>query len=265
MREAKYAAIKYIADPARNEPLNLGIIVWDEREFRVRVDEHAAARIVRENRHLPSDSFVRVGHILQEQVSAAWKNGEMSSFLDSHPGYPVLLTEERFTTILDEQSQTIDDTLGRLLHHVVQPKTGDSRVSPRTNALSQLTSSLKPLLKQALMYQSYSFPKSRSGRTRVADFYANSSTNVALDALHLDVTKANDILKRADAEAFKVEDILNSGSANGLRYWVYCHFPLGEEYESVANVVRTVLGSVNAEVYTDPVAVASKIMKSVLR
>ena len=32
MKPAQYAVIRYIADPARNEPLNIGILAWSDEQ-----------------------------------------------------------------------------------------------------------------------------------------------------------------------------------------------------------------------------------------
>jgi hypothetical protein len=52
MIEAQYSVIRYMADPARGERLNLGVLLWTEGAYRLAVDPSAAERVIRENPRL---------------------------------------------------------------------------------------------------------------------------------------------------------------------------------------------------------------------
>jgi Fe-S oxidoreductase len=92
------------------------------------------------------------------------------------------------------------------------------------------------------------FQASRSGVSRVADFYANSNVNTALDVVRLAVKKADEIRHRADAEAYKVHDVLEK---NAVRYAVYCVFSDDRALKETNESVVQILGSAGASVITD--------------
>ena len=52
MTPATYSVIRYIADPARNEPLNMGILAWNEIDIELKIHSEAVARIIRSHPHL---------------------------------------------------------------------------------------------------------------------------------------------------------------------------------------------------------------------
>jgi hypothetical protein len=79
-------------------------------------------------------------------------------------------------------------------------------------------------------------------------FFANSGANVALDAVSLAVKDAETIRLRADAEAYKVVDILEE---NEIRFLVYCEFHRDPELHQVNERARRILESAGAEVMID--------------
>jgi membrane protease YdiL (CAAX protease family) len=52
MREGHYVVIRVVPDLARNEALNVGIILWDPTGFRLGFDGEAISRVIRENPQL---------------------------------------------------------------------------------------------------------------------------------------------------------------------------------------------------------------------
>ena len=60
--------------------------------------------------------------------------------------------------------------------------------------------------------------------------------------------RADEILARADAEAFKVEDVL---ARNSVRYVVYCELPTDDLLQDATASALTVLKSVGAEPETE--------------
>lgn len=248
MRPAQYSLIRYIPDPGRNEALNLGILAWDGAQYRLRIEPEAVARVIRENRHLASDALSYLEVALRQRVQdfLSAKGASLSEFIGSQPGFPVLFLEPRLTTLRDEEQETLDLAIERLLDRIVRPhrRGGGGTVSP----FQATERRLAPLIRQHLVHTRYPFSRSRSGVPRVADFFANSSANVALDTLNLAIQRADEITRRADAEAFKIEDVR---AANKVRYVVYCELSGTEELRAVNDSATMVLQSVGAEVRTD--------------
>ena len=137
-------------------------------------------------------------------------------------------------------------TLERLVKRIVRPKRrGYSHASPT----DQMASLLKPLIRAQAVSRAYQV-KAKSGVDRHVDFFANSGNNVALDALQLAITKADDIREPADAKSMKVIDLLDGDKVKD--YVVYCHLSDDRQLEDVYGEARTVMEAQGARVLTNP-------------
>ncbi len=66
------------------------------------------------------------------------------------------------------------------------------------------------------MVRDFRFYQSKSGAERTVDFYANSGADVVVDTVQLDLKSADGILKNADAQALKADDVLHSNQVEYL-------------------------------------------------
>lgn len=253
MRPAEYVVIRYVPDPGRNEALNIGVIVWDSQEFRLSIDDDAVERVVRESPWLEKDALLYLEPALRQQIAphADYYPGAVPAFLRAQPGFPVWMTEPRYTTVSNE-GDGIDETLARLIARVVRPRR--HRVIRQVNLSDLLERQLRPLLVQHRVTRNYPIHLTRSKVPRSVEFFANSGANVAVDTLRLNLKRADDIRLRADAQAFKVEDV---GDKNVSRYVVLCEFSEEPEFSEVNANARRVLGYAGAEVVTDPESAAN--------
>jgi len=249
MSEAHYSVIRYIPDPSRGERLNIGILLWDEdsADYRLELDQKAIERVIRENPRLERDSLLYIEPMLSEQLSSAITPvpARIKSILDRQTGFPLDITEPRFTTISTD-GDGLDVTLERLVKRIVRPKRrGYAHASPT----DEMASRLKPLIRAQAVSRAYQV-KAKSGLDRHVDFFANSGNNVALDVLQLAITKADDIRERADAKSMKVIDLLDGQRVKD--YLVYCQLSDDRQLEGVYGEARTVMEAQGARVLTDP-------------
>jgi hypothetical protein len=232
--------------------LNIGILLWEAEsaEYRLNLDQKAIDRVIRENPRLERDSLLYVEPMLSEQLASAVTPAttRIQSILGKTTGFPLDLSEPRHTTITDDEDG-LDQTLERLVKRVVRPK---RRGGPRAaRPLEVMERRLAGLIQQEAVSRNYFFGGTKSGVRRSADFFANSGANVALDVVHLAITKADDIRMRADAEANKVYDVLEGNSGvNG--YVVYCEFGEDRELAETNDDARKVLEAQGAKVVSDP-------------
>ena len=251
MSDARYAVIRYVPDPGRGESLNIGILLWEERsaEYRLRVDQEAIARVIRENPKLERDSLLYVEPMLREQLSSAVvpATSRIKGILEDIGGFPLDISESRFTTVGPDESG-LDDTLNRLIDRVVHPK---RRSGGGPNPLQAMDRRLAPLIRTDKVARNHFFAQTKSGVPRAADFFANSGANIALDVVRLALQKADNIKMRADAEALKVLDVLGAESQVN-DYLVYCDFSEAEEFQETNDVARRVIAAQGARVISDP-------------
>lgn len=251
MSDANYCVIRYMPDPGRGENLNIGILLWEPEsaEFRLGFDQKAIERIVKWNPHLERESLRYIEPMLNERLSSAVAPAttRINELIEHEGGFPLNFTEPRFTTISDDEDG-MDATLARLLGRVVSPR---QRYAPRsTSPIDQLEKLLRPLLKARRVSRDYAFTDTGTGVKRSADFFANSGANVALDVMKLALKDAGQIRQRADAEAFKVSDVLK-GTDSVNRYLVFCELRPEREYRQTNADVHTIIEGQGATVLTD--------------
>jgi hypothetical protein len=246
---AQYSVIRYVPDPGRGESLNVGILVWDEDEFRLDVDEKAIARVIRENPRLERDSLFYVAPLLQQQLSSAVVpvSSQITNLLKGQRGFPIELSEPRFTKVDPTDEGGLDATLERLTHRVVTPR---RRSTGRTTVRNTLERRLKPMIQAETVYRNHFFGETKTGVPRMADFFANSTNNVALDVVRLAVSRADEVRQRADAEAFKVYDVLEADSVV-REYVVLCEFAPDKQLAETNEHARRVIETQGARVVTD--------------
>lgn len=251
MSDARYAVIRYVPDPGRGESLNIGILLWEEEsaDYRLRVDQEAIERVIRENPRLERDSLLYVEPMLQERLSSAVvpATSRIKSVLENIGGFPLDISEARFTTIGPDDAG-LDITLDRLIDRIVHPK---RRSGGGPNPLKAMDRRLTPWIRKDQVARNHFFAQTKSGVPRAADFFANSGANVALDVVRLALQKADNIKLRADAEAFKVLDVLEAESQVN-DYIVYCDFSEAEEFQETNDIARQVIAAQGAHVVSDP-------------
>lgn len=259
MSEAHYSVIRYIPDPGRGERLNIGILLWDDgsTDYRLELDRKAVERVIRENPRLERDALLYIEPMLTEQLASAVTPvpARIKSILAKQTGFPLDISDPRFTTIAGDEDG-LDATLERLVKRIVRPKRRGFDANPRPADL--VASRLKPLLRTNAVSRSYHFGSTKSGVDRYADFFANSGANVALDVLQLAVTKAEEIRRRADAEAYKIHDVM-AGEGEVNKYLVYCQLGEDRQLSDIYGQARTVIESEGATVLTELDAAVSAI------
>lgn len=243
-RPARYSIIKYVPDLARGEERNIGILLWTEHDYRLEIDADAVRRVIYESGHVADDAIPVLVAALQRKLEP-FSAQKIEQLIEEEQGMHYFFTESRFTTLDGSGPEAMTSTLTRLMTRLVRPR---RRSFPGSDLLNQVERKLRTLINQNRVAKDYPFHKSRTGTVRVVHFFANSSTNVAMDVLRLAVRRRDEFQRRIDAEAFKIDDILG---VNRLRFVVLCEFSQQPGYSQwQTNAVR-ILTSVGAEVVRD--------------
>src|SRR5439155_1319512 len=66
MTAAHYAVVRYIADPGRGEPFNVGVVLWDSEGYLLRIDRDAVKRVSQQSPWLEEDAL----HHLEADLAA---------------------------------------------------------------------------------------------------------------------------------------------------------------------------------------------------
>lgn len=262
MIQAQYMLIRYIADPARNEALNVGIVAWSQYGYQFGFDQEAAKRVVRGNPHLAKDAVTQVESYLHQLLAnrATFDSKYLLTILASENRFPLEITEPRFTQVISDQPEALEATYERLLNNLVHPR---HRVtSSHESRVHVLAKQLQPLIKQHRMTRNHTFAASKTGTQRTVDFYANSGINLALDVVRLKYANADRIIEAADHQAHKIEDV--SAINKDVQWLVYCDFSPKETLIKVNESVRKIITSSGAEIKEDIDVVARTAIDRVL-
>jgi hypothetical protein len=212
---------------------------------------------VKENPRLVRDSLLYVAPLIREGLQGAGPIDErVTALLEGQRGFPVELSESRFTTVDTAAPEGLDDALDSLVTRIVRPRRhgGGGGHNPRL----EVEKRLRPLLAKGRVECHHFFKSSGTGTQRAVDFYANSGVNTALDVVRLAIRAADQIQSRADAEAAcKVYDIQRE---NDIRFVVYCDFSLDRNLEEANATAQRVIESTGAVVVTDADRAASAII-----
>jgi Protein of unknown function (DUF3037) len=246
MSEAQYSVIRYIPDPGRGERLNVGILVWGDDAYRLRLDDRAIERVVRENPLLERDALLYVAPMLTDALEATGgpASAAVEELLAAQKGFPIDLSEPRLTAVADGSGEALEATLQALTERVVRPR---RRAGGGSSPIDQVERKLAPLVKQGAVSRNHFFAATRTGVTRTVDFFANANVNTALDVVQLELKRADEIRHRADAEAFKVFDLKDR---NDVRFVVYCVFSDERGLRETNQNARQIIESIGAQVVT---------------
>lgn len=247
MIPARYSLIRYIPDPARGEQLNIGILAWTERHIVLELDDSAVERVRRENPHLAMDALRGLDEQIRDELAAI--DGDpaqaVTAWVAGQRGYPTVATEDRYTTVATDDVEALRETVGRLLSRIVHPR---RRTGGRQSDIgSMLERALAPLLLSHRIVREHEFTASRSGVPRQVAYFANSGANTALDLVKLTLKKPDEIMRRADAEAFKIEDIRER---NDIDIVVLCAVGGDDTVHDATADAQRIIRSVGASVVT---------------
>ena len=166
------------------------------------------------------------------------------------------------TTLESTGRNALDVTLRSLATRIVTPRA--RLVARATNPVTDLTERLDALIRNKVVFKNYKFARSGTGIQRTVDFYANSTTNTALEALQFDLrTTPTTIITRADAEANKLNDIKLENP--DVEFIVYCRFSEQESFQEANSKALKIIEAANADVETDAAAAAGRFTSSLKR
>jgi len=255
MKDALYAVIRYNPDPARNELLNLGVVIWNEETYRLRIDDEAIDRVIRENPYLAKDALRSVQSLLYQQLASK----SPDDLITAQQGFPVHITEPRYVALLSDGPDEMDTRLDDLLRRIVHPRRRGG--GGGVKIIDVFERRFRPFLRQHKMMRDYQFFDSLSGTRRTVDFFANSGANIVVDTLQMDLKSADGILKNADAQALKAHDVL---SRNSVEYLVCPTYSSDPKLASVTHTALLVLSKYGAHVL-DVEAAAKHVEEAIAR
>lgn len=123
---ARYVLLRLTPDPLRDEPRNIGLIVWSDEHLQVTVDRDALERAASENPRLAVGALHDLEAQIRRQLHAAQLSasspGEaVASWLAHHHGPLLDTTSPRHTIVLGRQQHALAELCTQLLGRMVTP------------------------------------------------------------------------------------------------------------------------------------------------
>lgn len=217
MTAGKYSLIRCMPDPIRGEVFNVGVVAWDDEQFRITIDEQAAKRAVNQGRSLASDAWLQFEESIRSQLIESDKLnlGNLERLANLPPVDRLIVSKPVYVKFGDEDD-SFAERVDAIVARMVRPRSfGGKSGSP----VEDVKRHIQPMLKSGRVHTSWQFARSRTGKKRFADFYLNSGADIALDAVRADYEREAEASRAVDAEAFKVDDIKRA--EDSVRYVVY--------------------------------------------
>ena len=169
---ARYAVLRCVADPGRQEALNLGLVAWTDNEIALRVDRRAARRIARQSLNLAARDLVQIGDDLDAELkdihaAATDLDETLKGWMTMAARFPFSFSEVRQTTI--GNAEGLEATVERLTARVVSPPRAMLAKPSGPDPVARLAKSLGPLIRSRKAVKSHCFEQTRSGVQRRVD------------------------------------------------------------------------------------------------
>lgn len=248
MNQASYKLLKYIPDPVRNEPVNIGILAWYASHAIIRFDPHAVARAVTRDRDLGEDVLqVVVDEIATDLNDADLKDErDFLDFVRSTMRGPFVATDTRPFGIPNVPDSAVPAVLSNevdaLIDRLVKPvrrRSVRSAKSPRLVLVDRYQRFLAP----DQLETSYEVKHTETGLPRKVDLFVNHGVDTAVDIMDLRRDTSRDTaIEAADAIKAKSQDILEGHEVK----LVIVHLPadIRPSLEAYVPVIKQMLQTV---------------------
>lgn len=207
--KASYSVVRFVPDPVRDEPRNVGILLWTEADFTIRLDTRALRRAEAESPTTASAGLADLSSFIESLVApdGTFIESLLLRVVAGGSTTPITFSTPRSAVVGSTVGQTLPELIEFLIGRLVRPpRQRRSRGSGRPRAA--LANRVRPLIRNRMVELDHQLERSKSGVQRTVDFFVATGSGFALDVLNLAVADDTEVLKRADAAAFKIEDIL---------------------------------------------------------
>jgi len=258
-----YTVVQYVPDPATDERINVGVLTYGDGQIRCRFlrDWRRVEQFGGEDigflRDLARDIQTAAGAqpTLFAMPGAGRLDEETLRRMIGRWRNSVQFTPTRASLL--KPAELLDDVAGRFLRES-KPRA----FRPTTKPAERLAQRFCKLIEDKVILPDQPFEGARSGVVRRVDFYADSGANLAIDTLRLAIKSPHDIIARADAEAFKLEDILEKHPVSAI---VVCELASGQDVADANGAALRILKSAGTrvEVETDLEAAVDRVLRAV--
>ena len=254
MPAGTYAVVRYIPDPARDEPINIGIIATGPAGAAFATDSAALERMRLLDPYVDPDSIAHIQEYLARLMDESVITVSASGVTEVQPWQPEFLQAvasrlpERFTLgrslyieYADESHDALTAAAKDLADRLVKPATRPARFPRDAGApFEQLKRHFRDAIKHGLIRERPAL-QGATHRVRHPDFSytASDGTLVVIVTVKLSQRLEHVVSTTADAKAFELYDLMQRRSENPVRAIAVVEQP-AEPTEAFAEAVRSI-------------------------
>ena len=249
--ESKFSVIRYIADPARNEPINLGVVLQCGEVIDVKTNTEAVRRAITSDPQADSVAMGRIDAFVTSLISQhhRMQDSESGSVREVHPLDQNCLTalagistgklvfaEPQSVEVPSSDKREVDRTLDMLVRRLARPLKQRSVFAPIESAPRQyMRRALRPWIDEGIVSKDAPM-ESKSGVPRVADFLFQNGRSYVVKHVMLEHKRESQLFAKAQSDAFELEDIRRGGPDKEWQPVVVCQFATDRAEETVSQV-----------------------------
>jgi hypothetical protein len=225
MPAGQYAVLRYIPDPARDEPINVGLIANGPAGAVYKTNTEALERVRKTDPFIDRDTLHHLTDHMEQLISGAVQLPSATGWDRVEPWQPEFLAaicrrvperfvvgQARFIDYADESLDAMTTAAAELVGRLVKPVAGTPvfvRRDPQAPA-AQLKRHLRALIKSGLIREEPPVQGGLSKRLRHPDFRYElpNGESVIVDTVKLTSTLPWLLSQTADAVAFQLLDIV---------------------------------------------------------
>jgi len=246
-----YSIVRYIADRARNEPINIGLILRYENQYFFDFSKESVERATTIDPNADESSLESIDEIIDGILSNPiyfWDDQENDSveifpededFLGSlarESSNKILFSEPR--SIIIESEESVDNAISMLLTRLVSPLKERPRFAPKeSKARKTFRQELNPWIKHGDVHVDMTL-YGKSGISREVDFFFENGSKNFVKKLDLNNRKESTIIQKAESQAYAVEDTRRIIGDKTLNPYIICDFSEDRAEDSVTTVKK---------------------------
>ena len=210
--KGSFSVVRYVPDPVRNEPINIGIVLQCGDAIVVRVPRDALQRAISSDPQADKAALSRVEQFVYHFIQEARASRRTASSAEDPLAALTLQTSGKLTFSKPQfvevgSPDDINNTLEMLVSRLVRPLRQRPIFAPiESPPRREIRRKLQPWIARGQVKPDYPLP-SLSGRPRVAHYYFENGRTYIVKHVQLNYKRESQLFYKAQSEAFEIEDI----------------------------------------------------------
>ena len=261
--EGKFSVIRYLADAARNEPINVGVILQSGEDIRAVVLNQAIRRAISADPQADESALSRLepylnGIISEPLTTIDPDSGRSTSIQPFDNDYlprlaggaegKITFSQPQYVELPSSRREHFDDALKMLAARLARPLRQRSVFAPvESPPKKAMRQALRPWINAGIVEVDFDLP-GQSGMPRTMDFHFENGLHYGIKHLDLEYQRESQFFMKAQSQAFEFEDVKRGDPLSEWKPMVICRFASDRAEEWVWQV-RSIFGVIDCETF----------------